>query len=61
MFTQIFSFLCNVYYLFLAVLSLCCCPGFSPVAENGGGGRGSLIAVLGLLIVVAFLAAEQGL
>ena len=35
-------------YLFLAVLGLHCCAGFS------------LVAVCGLLIVVAFLVAEYG-
>ena len=44
--------------LFLAVLVLCCCAGFSLDAASKGS---SLVAVLGLLIVVASLAAEHGL
>ena len=45
-------------YLFLAVLGLCCCVGFSPVAANGGY---SLLAVSGLLTMAASLVAESGL
>ena len=45
-------------YLFLAVLGLCCCTGFSLVAASGGY---SPVAVPGLLIVVASLVAEPGL
>ena len=37
-------------YLFLTVLGLCCCVGFSLVAATGGY---SLIAVFRLLIVAA--------
>ena len=45
-------------YLFLAVLGLCCCLGFSQVALSGGF---SLVVMLRLLIVVAALVTEQGL
>ena len=44
-------------YLFLAVLGLHCCSGFSLVTSRGY----SLVAVHGLLIVVASLAAEYKL
>ena len=45
-------------YLFLAVLDLCYCVGFSPVAS----GRGySLVLVHRLLIVVVSLVAEDEL
>ena len=39
-------------YLVLAILGLCCCVGFSPVAASGGY---SLVAVHRLLIAVASL------
>ena len=39
-------------YLFMAVLRLCCCVGFSLVTEKGGY---SPVAVQGLLIAVASL------
>ena len=42
----------NFIYLFLAVLGLCCCAGFSLVEKSGGY---SLVAVHGLLIAVASL------
>ena len=45
-------------YLFLVVLDLCCCTGFSVVVESRGY---FLAAVLGRLIVVASLAAEHRL
>ena len=45
-------------YLFLAVLGLHCCSGFSLVVTSRGY---SLVAVHGLLIVVASLAAEYKL
>ena len=45
-------------YLFMAVLSLSCCVGFSLVVANGAY---PLVAVCGLLIVVASPAAERGL
>ena len=45
-------------YLFMAVLGLCCCMGFSLVVANGAY---PLVAVCGLLIVVASLIAEHGL
>ena len=47
-----------LFYLFLAVLGLCCCTGFSLVVVIGGC---SLVAVHGLLIAVASLVAEHGL
>ena len=45
-------------YLFLAVLSLHCCTGFSLVAASGGP---SLVAVRRLLIAVASPFSEHGL
>ena len=48
----------SLIYLFLAVLGLCCCVGFSLVVVSGGY---SLFVVHGLLIVVASLVAEHGL
>ena len=48
----------KVIYLFMAVLSLRCCMGFSLVVANGAY---PLVAVCGLLIVVASLIAEHGL
>ena len=44
------------FSLFLAVLGLCCCEGFSLVVVNGGY---SLVEVHGLLTVAASLVAEQ--
>ena len=44
--------------LFMAVLGLRCCVGFSLVVVSGGY---SLFVVHGLLIVVASLVAEHGL
>ena len=48
----------NFICLFLAVLGLHCCTGFSLVMESGGY---SLASVRGLLIAVASLVAEHGL
>ena len=45
-------------YLFLAVLGLCCCVGFSLVAVSGSY---SAVAVLELLIVAASLDVEHRL
>ena len=45
-----FLFLYNFIYLFLVMLGLHCCVGFSLVAANGGY---SVVAVLGLLTAVA--------
>ena len=53
-----FFFLKKFKYLFLAVLVLHCYTGFSLVAMSRGC---SLVAVRGLLIVVAFLDAEHRL
>ena len=54
----IFIFCINLFiYLFLAVLGLRCCEGFSLVAASGGY---SLLAVHGLLIVVTALVVEHG-
>ena len=47
-----------IYFFILAVLGLHCCAGFSPVAGSGGY---SLVAVCGLLIVVASLLVEHSL
>ena len=46
----------NFIYLFLAVLGLHCCAGFSLVVATGDY---SLVVVLGLLIAVASLFAED--
>ena len=46
----------NFIYLFLAVLGLCCCIGFSLVGVSGGY---SLVAVPRLLTTVAFLVVEH--
>ena len=48
----------NIMYLFLTVLSLCCCMGFSLVVASGGY---SLVAVCGLLIVGPSFVSEHGL
>jgi len=48
----------NFIYLFLAVLGLLCCTGFSLVAEFRDY---SPVAVCRLLIAVASLVAEHGL
>ena len=53
-----FFFFYNFIYLFLAVLGLHCCSGFSLVLASGGY---SLVAVHGFLIVVAFLVVEHKL
>ena len=54
----LFVFLNNYIYLFLAVLGLRCCGGFSLVAASASY---SLVAVCRLLIVVASLVAEHRL
>ena len=48
----------KTFFIFLAVLGLCCCTGFSLVVVSGGC---SLVAVHGLLIVVTSLVAEHRL
>jgi len=48
----------NFIYLFLAVLGLCCCTGFSLVAADGAY---FLVVVSRLLIAVASLVAEHRL
>ena len=48
----------HIFILFLAVLGLCCCTGFSLVVVIGGY---SLVAVHGLLIAVASLFAGHWL
>ena len=45
-------------YLFLPLLGLYCCEGFSPVVVSECSSR---VAVVGLLIVVASLVAEHRL
>ena len=55
--TLYFFFKTNVIYLFLAVLGLCCCMGFSPVAAIEGY---SLAVVHRLLIAVTSLVVEHG-
>ena len=57
-FLRIFPLLEFVYLLFLSVLGLHSCMGFSLVVVNGGH---SLIAMRRLLIVVTSLVAERGL
>ena len=57
-FSLIFSVLKGFYYLFLALLGLRCCAGFSLVVASGGN---FLVAVCRLLIAVASLVAEQRL
>ena len=52
------SFFKNFIYLFSAVLGLCCCMDFSQIAASGAS---LLVAVRGLLTVVASLVAEHGL
>ena len=47
-----------IYFLFLAVLDLHSCMGFSLVVASGGH---SLVVVLGLLIAVISLFVEHGL
>ena len=46
------------FYLFLAILGLCCCPGFPLVVESRCY---CLVAVQELLMAVASLVAELGL
>ena len=57
-FQNLFSNFYLFIYLFLAMLGLCCCKGFPLVVVSG---RYSLVAVRGLLIVVASLVEEYGL
>ena len=45
-----------LFYLFLSVLGLRCCVGFSLIEASGGY---SLVVVYSLLIVVASLVAEH--
>ena len=55
------------FFVFSAVLGLCCCSGFSLVAASGGcslvavSGGSSLVAVHQLLIAVASRVAEHRL
>ena len=53
-----FKIILFILFSFLAVLGLCCCPGFSLVVESGACSPG---AELCLLIAVACLAAEHRL
>ena len=55
-FFLLFNFCLFIY--FLAVLGLCCFMGFIPVETSMGY---SLVTVLGLLIAVVSLVAEDGL
>ena len=55
---QVCFFFFHFIYLFLALLSLLCCVGFSLVVTSR---ISSLVAVLGLLIAVASLVEEHGL
>lgn len=45
-------------YLFLAVLDLCCCAGFSPELRRG---EATLVAVVGLLIAAASCCRAQSI
>ena len=45
-------FLIFTYFLFLTVLDVCCCEGFTLVAVSRGY---SLVVVLGFLVVAATL------
>ena len=51
-------FLYNFMYLFVTVLGLCCCTGFSLLAVSGGC---YLVAVCRLLIAMASLVVEHRL
>ena len=54
-----FCFHLKIFFLlFIFVLGLCCCAGFSLVAESGGS---SPVVMLGLLIAVDFLVEEHRL
>ena len=53
-----FIYIILFIYLFLTVLDLCCCTGFSLVVESRGYPPA---VVLALLIAVASLVAEHGL
>ena len=53
-----FTFSSSQFCLFLAMLDLCCCEGFSLVVVSRGY---SLFVVHGLLIAVASLVAEHGI
>lgn len=54
-----FFFLYLLIYLFVAVLGLCCCVGFSLVALSSGGY--SLVAMCELLTAVASIIEEDRL
>ena len=54
----LFFFFFLKIYLFMTVLGLCCCAGFSLVAASRGY---SQVAVLGFLTAMASLVAESGL
>ena len=49
---MLFLFICLVRYLFLAVLGLHCCTGFSLAVD---GGSYCLAVVLGLLVVTSLV------
>ena len=63
-FNELFGFYRNFESLklkkifFVAVLGVCCCPGFSLVARSGGY---SVVVMCRLLIVVASLLVGHGL
>ena len=57
-FILIYFFILNFIYLFLSVLDISCCMGFSLVNKSGGY---SLVVVNGPLIAVASLVSEHGL
>ena len=50
------SLILNKFFLFIAVLGVCCRPGFSLAAESGT----TLVVLLRLLIVVASLVESAG-
>ena len=51
----------NAIYLFMAVLGLCCCVGFSLVMASGDSSslQGASFSLCGLLMVVGSLVAEH--
>ena len=60
-FAQTFFFLNNPFILFLAAQGLCCCMGFSLVAESGGHSLGAvLLSSFRLLTAVALSLRSAG-
>ena len=59
LYSKIFEGFLHYLFIFDCARILCCCTGFSLVVEGWGGY--TLVAVLRLLIAVAFLVAEHAL